>query len=316
MSSLAVVIPVYNEQAGVVEATIQAVQAALSGRSEFEVVIVNDGSDPKYELERLSHRADIRYVSHENNRGYGAALKTGISSCDAEWIAITDADGTYPVADLPKLLALMDEADMVTGIRTGEISEIPLLRRYPKKMLNYFASLLAGQKIRDLNSGMRIFRRRLAYYLWGLFPSGFSFTSTITMGALMGDFRVKEIPINYYRREGSSSIKPIRDTYNFFRLVCRLGLLFAPKRLFTPVAILCFVVGLVKGLFRDYLVLGYVGNLSVTLIVAGVQIFMMGLIAQLIVLNRRLSLPEPREASEQPSQMEAEAVVPLRAAGE
>lgn len=115
------------------------------------------------------------------NSGYGA-LKAGIRRARGELVAITDADGTYPHAELPALIALASDADMVVGARTGEGVQYPWLRRIPKLFLRRWLELLAGQRIPDMNSGMRVFRRELALRFLQLLPDGFSFTSTITLG--------------------------------------------------------------------------------------------------------------------------------------
>lgn len=282
-----IIVPVHNEALDVVRDTIQRIHAAMAAcPCTYHVIIVNDGSKESLGLDELTAQADITYVKHPINRGYGSALKTGIINGRAPWIVITDADGTYPVEDIPKLVEKMAMADMVVGTRTGEIREIPLLRRFPKWVLNQLASYMANQRICDLNSGLRAFTRDLAEVLWELFPPGFSFTSTITMGARLGGYRVEEIPINYHKREGSSGIKPIRDSIRFFNLILRLGLLFAPLRVFAPIALVIEAVGLAKGVGRDYLIEGQVGNMSVSLILAGLQILLMGYLGDLIVHSR------------------------------
>jgi glycosyltransferase involved in cell wall biosynthesis len=283
-----VIIPVYNESVQIVRESIEACRATFATTPDIDatIIIVNDGSDPSFGVDELRNEEGIIYVRHERNTGYGTALKSGVRAGTSPWIAITDADGTYPIADMPKLVEQVGEFDMVVGVRTGEVSEIPMLRRFPKKMLNLFASYMSNTKIVDLNSGMRVFSRELCYYLWPFYPTGFSFTSTITMGAIMGGFRTLDCPINYFKREGSSSIKPIKDTIRFFRLVCRLGLIFYPMRLFMPVALVLFSAGFAKGIFKDYLLHGYIGNFSQLTMIAGIQVFMLGLLGNLIVLNR------------------------------
>lgn len=293
MNPLDIVIPVYNEEPEVVVETVKSIQEVFQGKDHISIIVVNDGSDPSFKLDCLKNLEGIRYVEHEKNQGYGRALKTGILTGDANWIAITDADGTYPLEELPRLYAAMEGHDMVIGTRTGSVRQIPWLRRFPKSVLNWLASYMAGTRIRDLNSGMRIFSRDLAYYLWDFFPKGFSFTSTITMGSIMGGFRIKETPINYYKRAGQSSIHPIKDTIRFFRLVCRLGLIFHPVRIFTPVAFVLFVVGAIKGFGFDYRLGGHIGNLSIMSMLSAVQIFMMGLIGKLIVHGRFLRYQRP-----------------------
>ncbi len=73
-----------------------------------------------------------------------------------------------------------------------------------------------------------------AYYLCELFPEGFSLTSTLKMGAVLGNFRVEKHTIDYYKRHGKSSIRPIHDTISFFKIVFRLGILFFPSKVFSP----------------------------------------------------------------------------------
>jgi glycosyltransferase involved in cell wall biosynthesis len=293
MKTLDIVIPIYNEGVEVVRTTVKAVKQTFRSMDGVTIILVDDGSDKEYDIGSLKKEEGIVFVQHEVNRGYGAALKTGILNGCAPWIGITDADGTYPVESLAVLAKDMNKCDMVVGTRTGKVREIPWSRRLPKELLNRFASYLAGERIRDLNSGLRLFSRDLSYYLWGLFPSRFSFTSTLTMGALMGGFRVREVPIDYYRRNGKSSMRPIRDTARFFRTALRLGLLFSPMRVFGPTAGILFTVGFVKGILLDYFLLGRVGNLAVTLMLTAVQVLMLGLLGELIVHSRSLRRRDP-----------------------
>lgn len=294
-TSFDIIIPVYNEKLETVVKTIDNLIGATKNKFRTSIIVVNDGSDASFNLDALSQKDGITYIAHDSNRGYGTALKTGILSGSSPYIAIIDADGTYPPEELPLLAKEMVNYDMVIGVRTGPVSQIPLLRRFPKKMLNLFASYMSGEDIPDLNSGMRIFSRDLCYYLWGFFPSGFSFTSTITMGAVMGGFRVRNIPINYYKRLGQSSIRPVRDTVNFFRLVARLGLIFYPAKLFAPIAGVLMTGGFLKAALKDFWHMGTIGTTSQTLMLAGLEIFMIGLVANLIVHNRSFGLQKPSD---------------------
>jgi glycosyltransferase involved in cell wall biosynthesis len=289
MPPLDIVIPVYNESVEVVQRIISALKTAFKDRDDVTIIVVDDGSDAKFELGGLGGSQDIVFLRHEVNMGYGTALKTGIRAGSAPWIAITDADETYPPEALPGLVKDMENADMVVGSRIGEVVETPLMRRVPKRMLNLLASYMAGVPIRDLNSGMRVFSRKLCYRLWGLLPRRFSFTSTMTMGLHLGGYRVLERPINYYKRVGTSSILPIRDTVRFLHVIVRMGVLFHPMKLFLPVALALFAVGAGKGFLRDFPMLGYIGNFAVTLMLTAVQVLLMGYLGELIVSNRMLT---------------------------
>lgn len=289
MEDLDIIIPVYNEDLKLVQETLRKIKTAFASISNVNIFVVNDGSDEKFNLDILKNESGVIYLHHEVNRGYGSALKTGIASGSAPWLAIADADGTYPVEDLPALVQDMENADMVVGARVGKVRQIPFLRRFPKALLNILASYMAGVRIDDLNSGLRVFTRRLCYTFWGLLPTRFSFTSTLTMAAYVGGYRVKDRPINYFRRVGSSSIHPIKDTLRFINIIIRMGVLFHPMKLFAPVAFVLFIAGFIKGFLRDFIIGGHIGNLAVMLMIAGFQIILMGYIGELIVSSRRLT---------------------------
>ncbi|MDH4207440.1 MAG: glycosyltransferase family 2 protein, partial [Anaerolineae bacterium] len=204
MSPVSIVVPAYNEEQGVLT-TLGAIKAAMSLQSmEYEIILVDDGSTDDT-AEAVERQAGVRLIRHHTNRGYGSALKTGIRQAAYEWIAIIDADGTYPAEALPLLLAHLDEFDMVVGARPpGEISAI---RRPAKWFLSKLAQYLAETKIPDLNSGMRVFRRDVALSYFNILPSAFSFTITITIAFLSDHYLVKFVPIPFQGRAGRSKIK-------------------------------------------------------------------------------------------------------------
>ncbi len=277
---ITIIIPTYKEATSVVEETIGAIEKAfLETQWQYEIIIINDGSGIGFDYNILTEKEHVHLLEHSHNKGYGAAIKTGIQHSSAPWIGITDADGTYPNWAFPELLAHTDEADMIVGIR--KLSDVPWMRQLPKFLLNRYASFLANETIVDLNSGMRLFKRELAMRFWSLYPDGFSLTSTLTMAAIGNGYTTVGVPIEYYKRQGKSSIHPIADTYRFFKIVGRLGLYFNPLRIFVPIAGTCMTVGIVKG-FRDYMVVDHIGNLSISLMLAGLQIYLLGLLAELI----------------------------------
>ena len=177
-----IIIPVYNEKVSVSK-TIFGIRKALENYNfGYEIICVNDASKDGSEkiLDQFAEKNIIKVINHHVNKGYGASIKTGIAAAEGDWIMITDADGTYPVDKMPLLLSQKDKYDMVVGARIGKKVKIPLLRRPIKFMLNKFSSYLSGQKIPDLNSGLRIFDKKIALKYWNLFPERFSFTSTMT----------------------------------------------------------------------------------------------------------------------------------------
>lgn len=286
-----IVVPVYNEERGV-EGVLRRLTALDLG-VPLEVLAVNDGSKDGTGavLARLTEElAGLRVVTHRQNQGYGAALKTGFSYARHEVVVITDADGTYPEDRIGDLLACIDDgAEMAVGARLGEDVHIPLVRRPAKWVLRKLASFLAGIDIPDLNSGLRAFRRELVLAYRPILPQGFSFTTTITLAALTNGHRVDYVSVNYAQREGRSKIRPIHDTLGFTALILRTVLYFNPLKVFYPVAAL-IVLGLLGSLYHDVFLepTPNLGDKTVLLFVAVVQVLTVGLLADLIEKKSRL----------------------------
>jgi glycosyltransferase involved in cell wall biosynthesis len=184
-------------------------------------------------------------ISKKYNRGYGAALKTGIVAAKYDWILIIDADGTYPAENIPEMLQALPDYDMVVAARIGKNVHIPLVRRPMKWVLGRLANYLAGHPIPDLNSGLRVFRKSLAKKFEHLLPSCFSFTSTITMSLLLNDYRVLYLPIDYHKRVGLSKVRALH-VYDFLLVILRTAIYFNPLRFFLPLGMVFFTVGLGK----------------------------------------------------------------------
>ena len=276
---VSIVIPAFNEEGGIAR-TIDEVREVMSASAyDYEIIVIDDGSEDR--TTERARRTGVRLIRHDANRGYGASLKTGIQAAKGDWIVITDADGTYPNDRIPDLLKHAEDHDMVVGARTGDAARIPLIRRPAKWVLAKLANYLAETRIPDLNSGLRVFRKGLAQRFARILPSGFSFTTTITLSSLCHGYRVKYIPIDYYKRTGKSKIKPIRDTYNFFMLIVRTTLYFNPLKIFMPAGFLLLLLGMGK-MAHEIITGGGVAETSVLLILGAFQTVALGLLADMI----------------------------------
>ena len=255
-TGVSVVIPAFNEEGGI--ATVLAgVQASLEPTAyEYEIIVVDDGSTDA--TAETATAAGAQVVSLPENRGYGAALKAGIALAEHNTIAIIDADGTYPAQALPELLDFADRYEMVVGARTKGDVHIPMVRRPAKWFLRRLASYLARRPIPDLNSGMRVLSRPLVERFQHILPSGFSFTTSITLAALCSDIPVRYHPIDYRARIGKSKIRA-PHAFDFFVLVLRSVVYFNPLRVFLPLGGILFLIGLVK-LVQDL----FLSNISET----------------------------------------------------
>ena len=234
--SLTIIVPAYNE-----EESIAQTIGELYPYTETEgvtLMIVNDGSSDRTAEILAQHEADhprLTVINVPENKGYGAALKTGLRAAETELVAITDADGTYPNERLMELAELCATKDMVVGARTAADVQYSKIRAIPKIFLTRWVSWIAKQKVPDINSGLRVFRRDVAREFAGIFPDGFSFTITITLAMLTTGRRVQYVPISYAHRQGKSKIQPIRDTLRFLQIILRTGTYFAPIRAFLPI---------------------------------------------------------------------------------
>lgn len=276
---ISIIIPIYNEE-NTVEATLRNIKKVMdTTKKKYEIIAINDGSTDN-SLLTLKKLHFIKLINNPYNIGYGASIKTGIKASKYNWILIIDADGTYPVHEIPKLLHYTQNYDMVVGARTKK-PYIPLMRRPAKKFLTLLANYLSGKRIPDLNSGFRVFKKTIAMEFFHLFPSGFSFTTTITLACLTNDYTVKFIPIEYYKRKGKSSIKPFKDFKNFVFLIIRLITYFKPMKMFSLISIILFIAAIFIFLY-SFLILHKLMDISViVLFVASLQIFLFGALAEL-----------------------------------
>jgi len=281
------VIPAYEEESGINNVLIELVNLKKNKPFIDEIIVVDDGSiDKTAEIVRLY--SEFKLIQHSHTRGYGASLKTGIENAKNDIITITDADCTYPVDKIPSLISQLveNDLDMVVGARTGKNVKISFVRRPAKWAIGKLANWVTGQPIPDINSGLRVFKKSSFTPFQYIVPDGFSFTTTITLGMLAGGYKVKFIPIDYFQRSGKSKIRPIRDTLNFIKLILRIGLYFAPLKIFMPISIGLFLISIGWGVFTKF-VLGELADVtSIIIAMTGFQIAILALLAELI--NHRL----------------------------
>ncbi|GBE05733.1 MAG TPA: glycosyltransferase family 2 protein [Nitrospirae bacterium] len=279
MNDASIIIPAYNEETGIAAILDKL---TLMG-DQYEVIVVDDGSEDKT-AGVVKNYLNIKLIRHDHNLGYGAALKTGIKAATNDTIAIIDADGTYPDGQIPDLIKVMKEGDyaMVVGARTGKNVKIPLIRKPAKWFINKLANYLVGTRIPDLNSGLRVMKKSALDSFIHILPDGFSFTTTITLAMLTNGYAVKYVPINYFRREGKSKIRPVRDTLNFIQLIIRTVLYFNPLKIFVPLSIcLVFIAFIVLIVSQLYLGRAMDVTFGVILMTA-VMVLAIGMLADLI----------------------------------
>lgn len=240
MAEITIVIPAYNE-AGAIAATIANVEAAFRDTEHtFEVIVVDDHSQD--DTAALARDTGVRVISHPTNKGYGNALLTGIRNASHPWIAITDADGTYPIERLPGMLdeTLERGLDMLVGARQGPHYEENVFKGAARYAFKRISQWVVGDPIPDINSGLRIIRKEMVTAFAPALSGGFSFTTSITIIAFQTGHHVAYVPVDYHPRTGKSHVRLWRDTKRALQIIVMTIVLFNPIKLYLMQALAVF----------------------------------------------------------------------------
>ena len=284
---VSVVLAVYDER-GHVRQEIDRVRSALEASPySYEIVAVDDGSTDG-SGEELRQIEGIRLIQFHRNRGSGSARKAGTRAARGRVVVWTDVDMTYPNDEIPLLVKELDGWDQVVGARRTEEGTIKALRVPAKWFIRKLASYLVQQRIPDLNSGLRAFRRDVAMQYLHLLPAGFSCVSTLTLAFLANGYSIKYVPIDYQPRAGRSKFHWWTDTQRYLTQVVRMILSWNPLRVFMPLGILLTATGLGKLVYDLFSKDFRVGTNTLLIFFAAFQVISIGLVADLLV---RVSKP-------------------------
>ncbi|MCK4794789.1 MAG: glycosyltransferase family 2 protein [Desulfobacteraceae bacterium] len=283
ITGVSVVIPAFNEESIIGPVLSQLTNFIEESELAYEIIVVDDGSvDNTVEI---VSQFPVKLLRHSSNKGYGAALKSGIRMSSYDLIVTFDADGQHNATDISGLIELAKTNDMVVGSRDKN-SHISRIRRPGKWLLSVVANYLAGKKIPDLNSGFRAFPRDLALRFMHILPNGFSFTTTITLAIIKEGLDIAWFPITTKKRVGSSTVKPIKDGYNTILLILRTIVLFDPLKVFLPPSI---TLGLFGIIFSSYGLIrfGSFPETGVLVTLAAILLFFFGILADQVSALRR-----------------------------
>ena len=278
---VSLVIPVYNEEEAIEEVLRSALETFKAASYEWEIIVVDDCSTDSTP-QKVSAFPEVSMVRHPYNLGGGTARSTGIKKATGEIVVVVDGDDTYPIEDIPRLLDEMYDCDMVVGARTKEAGTMKFIRVPTKFVIRKLAEFISGNKIPDLNSGMRAMRREAVLPYLRMLPPGHSWVSTITLAMLNSARPVKYVPIDYFERKGKSTFHPLRDTGYYIMTVFRTITWFSPLKIFLPIAILLLLGGFVKVILDVSRYNWHIAASTVILLLGGLQILVLGLIADMI----------------------------------
>ena len=281
---VSVIVPVYNEEESLPH-LVEELHRALSptGRS-YELVLVDDGSkDGSWPLlERLAESDPaLNLVRFRRNFGQTAAMQAGLDAARGACVVTIDADLQNDPADIPALLAKLDEGyDMVVGAR-GAGGQANVGRGLANRFYNRLATWMTGHRIADLTSGFRVARAERFRQFLHLLPNGFSYPTTSTMAFFRSAYPVAYVPIPVAARIGKSHIRPVRDGLRFLLIIFRIATLYSPVKLFAPTSAGFFLIGLGYYVWT-FTTQGRLTNMSTLLFSAAVIVFLIGLVSEQI----------------------------------
>jgi glycosyltransferase involved in cell wall biosynthesis len=290
MKTLAVIIPCYNE-----EQSLPAVLHELipyCKQRQWPIICINDGSKDKT-LEILNNYSEeITVLNHKVNKGYGGAIKTGISFSKTDYCVTIDADGQHYFEDIDKVFArcLESDADMVIGSRLGN-KDATWLRGLGKSIIRTIAKILMPIEIYDINSGMKLYRTDLAKKYITLYPNTMAFSDIIALVFINQRHLVLETPIRIKDRIAGVSTIGVSTAFTTIHEIISIVTMFNPMRIFLPISFISIILGLIWGSW--ILIQGR--GLSVGssfFILSGIIVFLLGLISEQLSLFRIQAIKE------------------------
>src|SRR5690606_27932406 len=260
-----------------------------------DVLVVDDGSDDG--TAEIAEAGGATVVRHAVPLGNGAAVKRGIRCANRGWILLLDGDGQHPPDAIPAMLALAERFDMVVGSRGGRGGSVH--RNLANRIYNRLASYVTARRIDDLTSGFRLVRADVLKSFVYLLPNTFSYPTTITLAMLRAGYSVAFHPIRVRPRAGRSHIRLLRDGSRFLVIILRIATLFAPLRVFAPLAAAMFAAGLAWYGYT-FFAYGRFTNMALLLLAQATVLFALGLVSEQIAAMRfeRAPVHEPTGGAE------------------
>ena len=204
VTELSIFFPFWNEESNIEKIVMDAMPIAKKIAKKWEIIMIDDGSSDKtLEIaERLAKSDErLRVISHQPNRGYGAALTSGFTNARYKYIVFTDGDGQFDFAEITKLIDKIDSADIVIGYRKKRRDKKLFKRLLLMNMLKVWDFMLFRFYFRDIDCGFKMFRRDAVDKLLPLRSEGAMITTEILAKARRKKLKIKEVGVTHYPRE-------------------------------------------------------------------------------------------------------------------
>lgn len=280
---ISVVIPAYNEENSIGN-TISEIKRVMKKNKidkNSEIIVVNDGSTDN--TAKVAEKFGAIVINNPSNQGYGFSLKRGIKESKNETIVITDADLTYPFDKVPEMLKIKEKGfDLVVGARTGKYYRQSIFKSILRRLMKMLVEFVSGKKIKDINSGLRVFDKSLVIKYFPRLCDTFSFTTSQTLAYLMNNHFVYYIDIPYNKRVGKSKIKLFRDTLKSLKYILESCVYYNPLKIFTLLSVICVILSIIGFIFSHFMNIraGYI--LGIGGLLVSIVVFSIGLLAVIL----------------------------------
>ena len=215
--------------------------------------------------------------------GYGFSLKKGIKEAKNEIVVTIDADRTYPFNRIMELLEKKEQGyDLVVGARTGNYYRESILKSILRKILKLLVEFVSGKKIKDINSGFRVFDKNTIIPYFPRLCNTFSFSTSQTLTYLMNSYSVAYVDIEYNKRIGKSKIKIIKDSLKSLQYIIESCIYYNPLKIFTLFSLICIFFSIIGFLASHFLNIhaGYI--LGIGGLLVSIVVFSIGMLAVLL----------------------------------
>jgi len=287
--TIVITIPAHNEAKSLGK-VIQDIKKVMA-RENYKILVVDDGSTDG--TTHIAKENGAIVVSHQVKKGLAQTFRTELAKCvelKAEIIVHIDADGQYLAQDIPRLIEEVKNGyDLVLGSRfKGKIEYMPLLKRLGNMAFSWVISNVTNLKISDAQTGFRAFTREVAEKL--NITSNHTYTQEQIIRAAKQNFKIKEVPVYFKRRDGKSKLmkNPIEYAIRAWINLLRIYRDYQPLKFFVGIGSTFFSLGFLIGLYLLYLFLttGAIGHvpltiLSMLLMLVGIQISLFGFLADM-----------------------------------
>jgi len=297
MTDISIIIPVYNEEDSIAKVIKGVLVDVKKEEGSTEIIVVDDGSTDKTKtiVEKLMRKHDeLKLISHRINLGKSEALTTGFNACLGDIVLFMDGDLQYSASDISRFIQKINDGfDVVNGWRIERNDT--LIRKIPSRAYNYITNVILGPKLHDHNCGMKAFRKDVVEDI--LLRTGhhrYITSIAYRLGYTVSELKVKHHPRKYGVTKYSSMTRFFSGVIDMLALRFQLNYSNHPLMVFGSLGGIFLILGMLLGLWLVSLYIARIPGgtplkthlpallLSVTLVIAGLVVFVFGLLADMI----------------------------------